>query len=371
MSLVRSLPSLAVLCLAWSVLPACGETFLLRHQTRGRGMDFLLPVGDTEIRFTREPAYIGDHIVRGALFVAPGKDAYIAFACDLDAGKLYVDKNRNLDLTDDPDGIFEATDQKWGRTFTNITLSIASPGPKRNLLLDLRIYGFGAHEIYTVKTHWTSDAVTIGGKTYEVTIYDNGDGVITTNDILVLRRGKGHRADDILAPSSIILSRNLYALSYEISHDGETLALTITPGQEELVDVEITGGQIERLILQGGDKAAIFIHPKSPICLLPGIYNAHVYVRGKQERQSSLWHSDNASLSVEREAEQKAWALGGPITSRLSCHWQGHNLVFNHAFFGIGGEKYKPIRSKASFDRPKLHIIRNGQTLHVGQFEYG
>ena len=75
-----------------------------------------------------------------ALQPGGGASNSIAFAWDRTAGKLHLDLNRNLDLTDDPAGVFGCPEKNYSRnyqTFTNIHLSFKTPAGSRQVLADL------------------------------------------------------------------------------------------------------------------------------------------------------------------------------------------------------------------------------------------
>ena len=60
---------------------------------------------DIELAFKKEPVYVGKDIRRHALILSSKPLEYIGLAFDLTDLKLYIDVNRNLDLTDDGPGI--------------------------------------------------------------------------------------------------------------------------------------------------------------------------------------------------------------------------------------------------------------------------
>ena len=97
-------------------LAASAATYPLKYRASGESESFSLPLDKSEVRFKKEPAYEGE-VVRSLLAVAPGGGEFIGFACDLQAKKLYLDLNRNLDLTDDPGGMFESNGDNWGCSF--------------------------------------------------------------------------------------------------------------------------------------------------------------------------------------------------------------------------------------------------------------
>ena len=95
--------------------------------------------------FKKEPALDPRKTVRGALSFG-GESQHIPFAWDYARGKLYLDLNRNGDLTDDPTGVFSAAmPQPTGgaQSFTNVHLAFPTPSGLHPMLVDLTLYRFG------------------------------------------------------------------------------------------------------------------------------------------------------------------------------------------------------------------------------------
>ena len=354
-----------------------GATFPLTYRTNGPSADFRLPLEKSEIRFKHEPEYAGTKVVRSQFFVAPDQKDYIGFACDFEGRKLYLDLNRNLDLTDDPDGILESKSDNWGQEFTGVTIPVEQDGCHREMVVDLRIYGekWGR---YTIRSSWGSDAVVIGSKTCRVDIVDDGDGVFTPEDTLFFQPiGSGGKEDvenqmEMQVPTSLVLDGQSYALSYKLSTDGKTIALSVVPGGEKLVDVPLTGQGVERLLLQDSGHAAVFYHPGSKIQLLTGRYRAEAWVRIGTGKQTSLWQSRQVNLTIRDGAVPEPWAIGGPIVSKLTYTMSGSRVTFNQAATGAAGESYSLVNStEPALKKPKLRIKHGGKVIHVGEFEYG
>ena len=63
-------------------------------------------VGSKDPTFKKEPTLSGSKVVRGTLQLGANPSEEMGFAWDRNAGKLYLDLNRNLDLTDDPVSVY-------------------------------------------------------------------------------------------------------------------------------------------------------------------------------------------------------------------------------------------------------------------------
>ena len=86
------------------------HVFRLKYKEVDFSLHVSIPVEGREVVFGREPEFSGRDIARGPLRGSQDQKEFIGYAWDSSTGKLYIDLNRNLDLTDDPDGIFESKD---------------------------------------------------------------------------------------------------------------------------------------------------------------------------------------------------------------------------------------------------------------------
>lgn len=357
---------------------AGAATFSLEYRTDGKSADFSLPLGTSEVRFKKEPGYADNDVVRSVLYVAPGQKEFVGFACDSEGSTLYLDLNRNLDLTDDTEGIVRSNSEGWGHSFEGVVIPVEQEGGLRELVVDLTIYGdqWGRYE---VKSSWESPAVLLGDQVFRVAVVDNGDGVIDAEDTLYLETPEESKAEDapeismeLKAPASLVFNGVPYDLAYALSPDGKILTLSVEPSATLLVEVELKGKGVERMVMQNEAMAAVVFGPSTTIRIPPGDYYGEVWVRTGEGKKSSLWNAGNVSLSVQGGQGRESWLVGGPIVSRLTCSSPGNRLKFDQATVGVGGEKYSPDSgSGESIGRAKLRIKQAGEVIHVGEFEYG
>ena len=91
----------------------------------------------------------------------------MAFVWNRTAGKLHLDLNRDLDLTDDPAGMFGCPEKNYSRnyqTFTNIHLSFKTPAGSRQVLADLKFWDYGSRPNCTaaMRSFWQGRVVLQG-----------------------------------------------------------------------------------------------------------------------------------------------------------------------------------------------------------------
>ena len=98
--------------------------------------------------FKKEPAAAPGKTVRGVLNFLGDSSTAIPFLWQEDAGKLYLDLNRNQDLTDDPSGVFATPAAKPVSFQTSPTSTwVSTPAGKYRVLADITLYDYGSQAI--------------------------------------------------------------------------------------------------------------------------------------------------------------------------------------------------------------------------------
>ena len=355
---------------------AAGATHALDYTAKGGvSAEFDLKLGQTEVRFRKEPQYAGEKVARGALYVSPDRKDYVGFAFDETGEKLYLDMNRNLDLTDDPDGIRSKKSDGWRADFPGVEIAVEKEGRRREMVVDFQFYGT-RRGWYEVQSSWGAEGVEIGGKRFRISVVDNGDGRIGTGDILkyALEGGGKNRKHgaEMAAPETLAVDGAQHALSYEIGADGRTLALKVEPlAGAAMAVARIEGESIDQIHLQDGATAALLFEPAKEVRVPPGDYRAQVWVRMGEGENQSTWVARNVRLKAAARGET-VWQVGGPVRSKLSCRSTANVLRFDQESVGAGGAKYTIEHgSGKSAGNPKLRVKKAGKVVHVGQFEYG
>ena len=96
------------------------HTFELKWQEHGTGGSVPVQL-DRQEPFEKEPDFGRRDILRGELsFGPPEHPEQMGFAWDKGDGKLYVDLNRDGDLTNDPNGMLETEDSCVGRNILEV-----------------------------------------------------------------------------------------------------------------------------------------------------------------------------------------------------------------------------------------------------------
>ena len=135
---------------------------------------------ETEIVFKKEPEYSGDTVYRNAIRLDRSMSDFIGLACDMDAGTLYIDRNRNLDLTDDGPGLKTNESYSPGYAqFINVHLEQVHDNVPVQYVLD--VYVFSDYCYSLVRSGWMGD-IEIAGIPCTLGIADNLDGALGDGD---------------------------------------------------------------------------------------------------------------------------------------------------------------------------------------------
>lgn len=129
--------------------------------------------------FSKEPVYSGAGVFRGLLRLGSDTNMFMPFAWDERQQRLYLDLNRNRDLTDDPAGVFTATDGGL-QLFKGISLEFPSKQGPYQVRMDAHVFGQGGQggEVRVflyVRSLWDG-AVELNGKKWYVAVIDRPDG---------------------------------------------------------------------------------------------------------------------------------------------------------------------------------------------------
>jgi len=381
------LPCLAFLlfCLscafpAWAQNAAAEPTthiFHLRHFDD----DFLryvyLTIGNHADTAVKEPDLRTKRVVRGTLPTGTDPSDHMRFVWNVDTGRLYLDLNRNHDLTDDP--VFEGGEKTdYWRRFNNIMLS--SPrGPQYGLYtIDLEFSWFAGKcdsGRVVVRSGWQGE-IELHGKKYLLAFVDNLDGRVTTTDTLILRpAGKAlHYMYKEAIPRSgkLFLSGHLYEVSFAIepAEDGGLVVSRWTEVPTDLVECEVTGRCIARLFFKRYDGTPVILdQPDRRVAIPVGRYFIQdVYVDGGPSvGVVSGGHRNGFEVSTTTPTVIR---MGAPLRNTVQVLYQGWDnaLGLYYDLQGADGEYYAPPNPDGK-QTPRFAVYWKGIRIGSGSFQ--
>jgi hypothetical protein len=351
-----------------------------------------LPFSATETRnpFSKEPA-LGQGEIRRGRWVVGNRSPAIPFLWDLGARRLYLDHNRNGDLTDDgfyadsspaPRDARRVAPITYGM-FTNVLQGTAGSNDT-SCAVDLNLYCYSGHLSGSVilRSFWSGKLV-VDGREWQVGVVANPGQPLNTTDCFLLARPWARRDQPFSVGSGtgdalpfrrelFLQTRRFDAAIQEANARDWQLAFIENPA--ELGEVEISGAHIRRLVLNGSN-LVVLDTPASHVRIPAGRYHVE-NIELAVSNLAACWRppyryndkSQGPYISVGQQTAKLA--VGGPLTNSVSARPHGHDMVFDYKLLGVGGLEYQ----FAQMDRkspPRFTVTRAGKQLAKGTFEFG
>jgi hypothetical protein len=394
-----------------------------------------VPVEVRSSPFPKEPGLASGKVVRGVLKFGDNPSNAIPFLWQPGAQKLFLDLNRNRDLTDDAAGVFSGrlTGPRIPtvnhQVFTNIHLSFPATSAGAPLLVDLNFFQDGESGRPLVnameRSYWRGK-VTVAGREWEVGLVQNisdQPGSFERGQLLLRpweERDKAfsgwsgsvdswavpfeYRNRVLKAPDAFEFSRQVFFEDHawrldwsgEPGDDGAPFAVRFTEQQPALGELRITGRFIERLVLTGGPYAVVLVRPAASVKVPVGNYN-HPSVWLKQGPDEAYFDSlpksgkrtaydyanggvrpisgvvEAGKVVVVDERRPAMLTMGGPLTNSISVTRHGRDLKFTYRLIGAGGGDYKLWEYwRTKGDVPPQFSIYQGERkIASDKFEFG
>lgn len=341
-----------------------------------------------EVTFKKEPDFQGRNVLRSALSIGGEKPFLIPFVWDPARRTLYVDLNRNLDLTDDPGGIFTSESRGAYQIFRSVHLETQQGPAQLRYLIDLYLMRYRSATNGTLIVHsgWQGQ-VELQGEKWYVAVIDNLDGIIESSagresDRFVIRPWKpreepfsksedssGHF--DALPPvSSLFLNDHAYKLAYsfEPKEGCADLKVVFSETEAKLGELKLSGTSIRRLLLEG-DTNVILYSPKAVVRIPVGNYTTRAIVL--QAGDSPLSASQDSSERITiTETAPAVLDVGGPLQNAVTVSRNDDILLLSYQLVGRGGKSYSLV-NQDSENPPQFAVYRNEKKIFSGAFQYG
>jgi hypothetical protein len=342
--------------------------------------------------FKKEPGALSGKIVRGVLNFAGESSNAMRFLWQRDARKLYLDLNRNEDLTDDPSGVFlaGAAQPVTYQAFTNVHLDYNTASGRCRVLADLNFYDYGPPTglmcTIAARSFWQGK-VTLQGRDWQAgivpTVWD-ASGFLQ-NSRLVLRPWEKrtepfNTGDGLLASVPFPLSRKVFVdgHAYQMewtarSENGEARpALQFVEQPAALGELKITGQYIGRLVLTGGPYLVVLDQPSGVVKVPTGSYN-QLDIKLERNGTEAFRNAGQAQAVGRIAVNEKAPVVlnvGGPLTNTVRASRHGPDLRLDYLLAGAGGETYQMAKQDRS-KPPGFAIYHGEKKMATGDFEYG
>jgi hypothetical protein len=384
--------------------------------------------------FPKEPAPVAGHVVRGVLKFGDNPSNAIPFIWQTGAKKLYLDLNRNRDLTDDADGVFSGKPTGpqfatiYHQLFTNLHLAFPATSDGAPILVDFDLFQNGDNGSLFVgaKVHsFWQGRVTVNGHDWQVGLAQNLSGQpgsfrqgqlllrpwekrdkpffagseVPEDTIAIPWTGKNQivRASDAFAFSpKVFFEERAWQLDWsaEPRNSAEHLALRLTEQPTALGELRLSGSFIQRLVLTGGPYVVVLNQPPATVRVPPGRYQPY-RVWLKQDKALAYLNfglprtgkanvvepESGSQLPVispppseqavaVTEQQPATLAVGGPLTNCVSATQRGRNLLLSYRLIGAGGGDYW-LAGGGDGKPPQFTAGKPGRQIGSGQFEFG
>lgn len=355
------------------------HAFPLHYTPQGFSLVAHIGLEDKEVVFRKEPDFGGREIVRGSLAIGPHEKDFLGFAWDRAQAKLYLDLNYNLDLTDDPSGVFKSGRDGFFQVFEDIRVESMRREVPVHYSVNMQLYQHrkagGSCEV-TVKSGWKGE-IELHGKKWLMGVADNLNGTIGAGDKLVLQQldEDGQRAlstsqaDLFSVSDKLFLDGHGYDLEFDFEADGTSslLCAKFNTSQPAMGELRLEGCFIKRLVLEEPG-IVILDRPGSNVMIPAGNYNSgRVYLAG--EDSADIFSADMGRLFIA-EGKPAILKVGGPLNNTVAVKRTGSSLRLDYALTGVGGRQYAQLERDNS-KRPQFTIRRDGKEVASGSFEYG
>lgn len=358
--------------------PADERAFILPFRTAVGTHSVGIALDRQEMVFKKEPAWNGHEVIRGALPFGSRPGDTIGFAWDKTAGRLLLDINRDLDLTDAATAVYDTAPQRYSQRFKDIHLRIPRDGVEADYLFDLqlRFFGRSPYGTMTIRSGWQGE-IELGGARRVMAVMDNLKGGIGKADLFLIgppRIEPGAPArvtsvDEVPGTARLSFGADAYRLHGAWIPDGTgaALRLVFTPEDQPAAALRLGGQFVDRLVFKGETTAIVDAPGDNPV--IPAGRYPFVEVRLRTAPTSSCMTATLKSFTADATTTTML-AAGGPLTNTVSVTARGSGLYLVYELRGAGGETYTPTLL-SSRDAPAFSIFRDGREIAHGVFSYG
>jgi hypothetical protein len=368
--------------------PAAATASLEFQEAGSSFINWGLSVMPQDAPFRKEPADLAGKVIRGVLVFDGQSSNSLPFLWQRDTGKLFLDLNRNRDLTDDSNGVFSVPGQRQlsSQTFPNVPLPFNLPQGQCHMFADLVLQSTGARVscILELRSFWQGK-VTLQGRDWQVGLVPEiGSAFLSLEKGRLLLRPWESRLkardnyldslDLFTFPRQLFFGGHAYQLEARVAaQNGEVRPeLTFTEQPVALGELKITGSYIERLVFSGGEYLVVLDQPEPTVKIPNGSY-AQPRVLIAQGGTKALSKASSAPVGgriVVNGQAPATLAVGGPLTNTVAASRRGSELLLDYQLVGVGGTVYQ-LQPEDRSHPPEFTIFKGDRKLASGKFEFG
>jgi len=339
----------------------------------------------TNTPFLKEPELSKQGVFHGWLrFGNKDTNNAIALIWDQSNGKLYLDQNRNLDLTDDPEGMFSSTNKGPQQIFTNVTVLLRTAAGLHPAVLGVRLWSDGAvrqmHAQLDSHSLWEAKVGPPGAE-WQVAALDDPfspEGPAFAKFLLLrpwtARTNRLYLRD--LTSGIVRFPDQLFwlgeAFRLERRFDGQdgtpVCKLEFTPQQPALTELKLSGESLYYAVLRATNGYTVVLsEPPGALKVPQGVYMATVVWLKKGAAEA--FRLAEAPLLLNATAPTNV-VLGGPLTNSVTLTRYGRRLNMNYRLVGADGGSYR-LGQQDRAKPPDFAVYHGGKKVLSGMFAFG
>ena len=364
--------------------PAASYTFDLNYQETDEELVFR-SVG-IEVRtnpFQKEPALPGQNVYRGTLLWGTRPEQAMPFIWDKGRGQLYLDLNRNHDLTDDPKGILASAARGDSQSFTNIHLVLPTATGDRSVRLQMNFnsYQAGTVRAYAGLCSYWGARVNLLGTDWQIGLVESvpdGKAPVSPRHLLLRPWAERQRLFRLTSGSpdffgyttNLFFGNQAYVLDcrYEPGGDSPKYKVTFKEQAPRLGELKVTGSSLHRLILIAKPALTVLLdQPEGTVKLPVGSYSLEEIWLREGEVEVGSFRAGKVSVGDRRAASLFA---GGPLTNSVEVKSQDHDLQLNYKLLGADGRAYQFPRPDYQHP-PEFAVFQGTNRLAGDKFKFG
>jgi hypothetical protein len=334
--------------------------------------------------FRREPETSSHHVFRSLLHFGQDTNNPIALIWDQPRQKLYLDLNRNLDLTDDPGGVFTSAIAGLSQTFTNVIVPVKTATGSQPVVLGVQCFAQtnagSAWARLSSRSFWQAK-VTIAGQEWQVAVLDHFSGrrAPGSGEFLLLRpwAARTNQLSLYDTTSGIVpFPRRLFWLGHAFQLERRcdssgaipVCRLELTPQRPPLAEVKLSGEFLSYAVLRDTNGYTAVLSESPGMVRIPeGTYTVSAaWLRKGPAEAFQLSYPP----TVFKTAAATNLVLGGPLTNWVVLDRAGRKLQMSYQLRGAEGRHYRMAAQDRS-QPPEFTVYSGGKKALVGKFEFG
>ncbi len=338
-------------------------------------------MGRRGVEFKKEPDFGKGGLVRSGIPLDEKKNILLPFVYNRKTHTLYIDLNRNLDLTDDRDNVFKGERMSGMYEFQRKRLNIPFGDQTISYTATIRLPGWASQNKGELLIHTTWQGnIELEGKTWLLVMVDGLDGEMNSgshdryNLIPVSQKSTALDYEMLPFPKEyVFVNHKAYRINSSFAGKDKSVEARVSLVEKEAPfgKLNLTGKYIRRLVLlESRDLYHVILeNPQERVIIPKGMYS---------REKLSLWH-DNAvsrmSYDLNKTIEVTSGTLaiftaGGPLKNVVKTTRAGNRLSLSYEINDADNNRVE-FAGTGNSNPPEAIFYQNGKKIHSGSFSYG